>query len=130
MGERIEYPPDGFEKDLRDQLQARPAPPDFADRVMARVAARPAPRFRWQSIALQPMWRWAAAAAVLAVTVLGGMEHERQQRIAGERAREQVMLALRITGTTLHQVQNKVSQNNNAVPDSDAKPKYTIDLTP
>jgi hypothetical protein len=41
--------------------------------------------------------------------VLGGLEHDRQQRMAGERAREQVLLALRITGSTLRDVQQKVS---------------------
>jgi hypothetical protein len=123
--DRISAPSDAFEKELREQLQARPAPPGFADRVMARVSARRRPRLLWQ-----PMWRWAAVAAVLAVTVLGGMEHERQQRIAGERAREQVLLALRITGTTLHQVQNKVNQGNSGAQDSDAQPKHTIDIAP
>jgi hypothetical protein len=119
-------PMDAFDKELREHLQARSVPPGFADRVMARVPARRGPlRWLWQ-----PVGRWAAIAAVLAVTVLGGMEHERQQRIAGERAREQVMLALRITGTTLHQVQNKVSQDNGGAQDSDAQPKHTIDLTP
>jgi hypothetical protein len=125
VGDRIEYPPDGFEKELREQLQTRSAPPGFADRVMARVSAKRPPRFLWQ-----PLWRWAAVAAVLAVTVLGGMEHERQQRIAGERAREQVILALRITGTTLHQVQDKVSQGNGGAPESEAEPTHTIDMAP
>jgi hypothetical protein len=123
--DRIVDPPEGFEGELREQLRARPAPAGFADRVMARVPAKRPPRLQWQ-----PLWRWAAVAAVLAVTVLGGMEHERQQRLAGERAREQVLLALRITGTTLHQVQNKVSQNDAGAQDPDARHKYTIDLTP
>lgn len=118
-------PIDMFEKELREQLQTRSAPPGFADRVMARVPAKRPRRFLWQ-----PMWGWAAVAAVLAVTVLGGMEHERQQRIAGEHAREQVLLALRITGTTLHEVQNKVSQGNSGAEDSNAKPKSTIDMAP
>jgi type VI protein secretion system component VasF len=116
--DRIVHSPDDFEKELRSQLQARAAPPDFADRVMARISAE-RPRPAWQ-----PLWRWAAVAAVLAVTVFGGIEHNRQQRIAGERARAQVLLALRITGNTLHQVEDKVSQ------DSGSHPKHTIDLTP
>jgi hypothetical protein len=125
VGDRIEYPPDGFEKELREHLQARSAPPGFADRVMARIPARRPPRLSWQ-----PVWRWAAVAAVLVVTVLGGVEHDRQQRIAGERARDQVMLALRITGTTLHQVQNKMSQGNAGAQDSDSVAKHTIDMAP
>jgi negative regulator of sigma E activity len=115
---------DEFEKELREHLQPRPAPPGFAERVMARVPARQA-RPRWQ-----PLWRWAAVAAVLAVTIFGGIEHDRQQRIAGERARAQVLLALRITGSTLQQVQSKVSQDNPEDENAGPHPKHTIDLTP
>jgi hypothetical protein len=123
--DQIPHPPDKFEKELREHLQARSAPEGFTDRVMARIPAQRRPRALWQ-----PVWRWAAAASVLAVTVFGGIEHDRQQRIAGERAREQVLLALRITGTTLHQVQNKVSQDNTGASDSGAVTKHTIDMTP
>jgi hypothetical protein len=94
-----------LEKELREHLRTRSAPAGFADRVMARIPAKRSPRPAWVT---QPVWRWAAIAAVLAVTVLGGVEHDRQQRIAGEHAREQVLLALRITGTTLREVQQKV----------------------
>jgi hypothetical protein len=123
-------PIDNFENELREHLRARSAPPGFADRVMARIPARKPSRPVWQPLSRQPLWRWAAVAAVLAVTVFGGIEHDRQQRIAGERAREQVLLALRITGSTLHQVQDKVSQDNAGVQDSSSPSKHTIDLTP
>lgn len=100
---------DSFERELREQLRARSAPAGFAERVMARVSERRRPRPLWQ-----PAWRWAAIAAVIVVTVLGGVEHDRQQRIAGERARQQVILALHITGTTLRQVQEKVHMQANS----------------
>lgn len=107
---------DDFERDLHDQLRARSAPAGFSDRVMVRVAERrPAPRKSRPSWFL---WRMAAVAAVLAVTVLGGLEHNRQQRIAGERARAQVFLALHITGTTLREVQQKVSDTGAAQQDN------------
>jgi hypothetical protein len=106
--EPIDHLSGNFDSDLRDQLRARPAPLGFADRVMARVAATDRAPRRAHFPFARPLWRWAAVAALVAVTVLGGLEHDRQQRIAGERAREQVLLALRITGTTLRQVQQKV----------------------
>lgn len=114
---------DDFEKELRERLQARPAPAGFTDRVMRRVEQRKQRRvwtFLWQ-----PAWRWAVVAVLLAITALGGLEHERQQRIAGERARQQVLLALRITSTTLNQVQQKVNQD-----DASARQRHshTIDL--
>jgi hypothetical protein len=96
-----------LEKELREHLRARSAPAGFADRVMARIPAERSSRSPLRFVT-QPVWRWAAIAAVLAVTVLGGVEHDRQQRIAGEHAREQVLLALRIAGTTLREVQQKV----------------------
>lgn len=103
---------DEFENELREHLQARSAPAGFADRVMRRVE-RPRPRRVWRFL-WQPVWRWAAVAALLLITVLGGLEHERQERLAGERARRQVLLALRITGTALRQVQQKVSDEQRA----------------
>ena len=104
MGEKM----DDFEKELRAQLQARSAPGGFADRVMARVPMRQAPRGMFLGFGL-PVWRWAVAAVLVAVMVLGGIERDHQRRLAGERAREQVLLALRITGSTLRNVQQKVS---------------------
>ena len=103
MGE----PMDNFERELREQLQARPAPEGFANRVMARVPKRPA-RPRWFRFPA-PVWQWGIAALLIAGVVLGGIGRERQQRIAGERAREQVLLALRITSSTLRDVQQKVN---------------------
>lgn len=101
---------DDFERELREQLQARSAPEGFADRVVARVQKRSARR-EWFRFSM-PVWRWAVAALLVAGMVAGGMEREREQRIEGERAREQVLLALRITGSALRDVQQKVSVGN------------------
>ncbi|HVT98305.1 MAG TPA: hypothetical protein VHE33_12430 [Acidobacteriaceae bacterium] len=100
-------PRDDFEQELRQQLQARPAPEGFADRVMARVPKRPA-RSGWVGFRT-PVWQWAVAALLVLGMVVGGLERERQQRIEGERARDQVLLALRIAGSTLRDVQDKVN---------------------
>ena len=115
---------DEFEKELRDHLQARPAPAGFTDRVMRRIDGSK-PRRTWTFL-WQPAWRWAAVAILLAITALGSLEHERQQRIAGERARQQVLLALRITGTTLNQVQQKVNQDQSDT--GHQQHGHTIDL--
>ena len=98
---------DDFEQELREQLTARNAPEGFADRVMARVAER-RERRRWF---LQPVWQWATAAALAAVLAAGaGIQHQREQRRKGEEARAQVLLALRITGTTLREVERRINQ--------------------
>jgi hypothetical protein len=102
-------PIDDFEQHLRDQLAPRSAPAGFADRVMARVKVRPAPQPRRRFFFWRPVWNWAAVAAVIALMAAGGIEHDRQQRIEGERARAQVLLALRITGTTLRDVERNIN---------------------
>ena len=100
-------PRDDFELELREQLQVRSAPEGFADRVMARVPKRPARR-GWIGFRT-PVWQWAVAALLVLGMVVGGLERERQQRLEGERTRAQVLLALHITGSTLRDVQQKVS---------------------
>ncbi len=102
-------PIDDFERDLREELTARDAPEGFADRLMARVAQEHGARERMRWLTL-PVRRWAAATALVAVVTAGvGAQHEREQRRQGEEARAQVMLALRIAGTTLREVERTIS---------------------
>ncbi|MEK6373553.1 MAG: hypothetical protein AABO58_12745 [Acidobacteriota bacterium] len=88
-----------LETDLKDALRRVPAPEGFANRVMGRVrnADRHPTRSTW--------WR-AIAATLLLATILGGWEVHRQRE--GQRAREQVLLALRITGEKVAHVQRGV----------------------
>ena len=109
---------DDLERDLRESLAARPAPEDFAEKVLARVANQKAHRESRPTLFLH--WR-SALAAVLIGTVLiaAGLWHrQRQQRIAGEHARAQVMLALRITSNTL----DAILQQNLQHPAKEAQP--------
>ncbi len=102
-------PIDDFERELREQLTARDAPDGFADRVMARIAERDGTRERRRWFR-QPMWQWATATAMAAVVALGvGVQYQREQRREGEEARAQVMLALRITGMTLRDVERNIN---------------------
>jgi type VI protein secretion system component VasK len=98
-----------FEDQLREALRAPDVPAGFANRVLARLPeAYPAAPHR-------PMLRrvaiWAAAVLVCAVSLTWmQIERVRQQQARGEKAREQVMLALRITGHKLNQAQSRVRQ--------------------
>lgn len=104
-----------FEQELRAALQPRSAPEGFADRVLARLDAlprhEPAP---WPIRTIRNRVVRGAIAALLLMSVgIGGyFERQRQRQIAGEHARQQVLLALRITSSTLQDVRNKVDGDN------------------
>ena len=106
---------------LREALR-REAPPDgFAERVMARVGEeRQATKgdglsHRLLAAFRRPQLRWATALAGVALAV-GTMEYRNgaEKRAEGERAKDQVMLALRITGGKLRLTQAAVRRINYA----------------
>lgn len=92
-----------LDDELRAALQRRDPSPDFTNRVLARVAAqsvRPASRtgsHKWTP--------WVAALAASLMLTAGALEYRRYQ---GERAKAQVLYALRITATKLNKAQKKV----------------------
>jgi hypothetical protein len=93
-----------LDDELRSALQRRQPSPDFTARVLARVAAgsaRPAVR-PWPS---RPVTRWVAALAASLLLTAGALEYRHHQ---GERAKAQVMLAVRIAGSKLNKAQKKV----------------------
>lgn len=99
---------DDLEQSLRAALGRVAAPAGFAERVLARTGPRRGRRAPWWHM---PVVRWALAAALLGAMAAGGvMAYRSQQRARGERARRQVMLALRITGARLHAVQTRIAR--------------------
>ncbi len=93
-----------FDDELRRSLRRETPPADLADRVLARARAPERPA------AATSMWRWAlgaAAVAALSVAPLVYVQHLRT--IEGERARAQVLAALRVAGSSLRSVQERVS---------------------
>lgn len=94
-----------IEHELREALRREPPPEGFAGRVLDRIARderqRRAP-VRWRAI---------AASVTLAAIVGGWGAHEHAQRVAeGERARDQVLLALRIAGSKVKYAQDQVKE--------------------
>jgi hypothetical protein len=98
-----------FEDQIREALRRPEVPAGFANRVLARVPEA------YPAQAPRPVWRrvsvWAAA-AVICMASVGGWQAERarEERAKGEKAREQVMLALRIAGTKLNHAESRVRQ--------------------
>jgi hypothetical protein len=87
-----------LDDELKHALRREAPPPGFAGRVLAQVDSR---RNR------RPWWAAAIAAGVL---LAGGLEFEHQRRVRaqGELAKQQVMLALRITSNKLQFVKEKI----------------------
>ena len=91
-----------LEQDLKRALRRESPPAGFAGRVLQRIERDAKPPRRW----------WRAVAASLTFTVVrgGGLGYgiHRQRQAEGERAREQVLLALRIAGEKVRYVQHEV----------------------
>jgi anti-sigma-K factor RskA len=93
-----------LEDDLRLALHRQSPPPGFAARVLERIEreARAETRRR-------PAWWRAVAASVIFTAVAGGWTaHTIHQRREGERAKEQLVQAMRIAGEKVHYAQQEV----------------------
>jgi len=115
-----------FDEELKLALRREEPSPDFTDRVMARIAElqrqeKSREKTDWLRRLMQffqpPQMKWAMAGAVAVVLLIAAFgvhrsrENERRRlaEIAeGERAKEQVMLAMRIASAKLNVAQKKV----------------------
>ena len=79
---------DWLEQELKQALARKEPAPDFDSRVRRRL--------------VRTFPRWFAAAAAVIVVAGGGAIYRRHQ---GEQAKEQIMLAMRLAGSKLNQVQ-------------------------
>jgi hypothetical protein len=93
-----------LEDDLRRAMRRESPAPGFASRVLQRIEREQTPR------PTRNPWRTVAASLTL-TAILGGWGahavHERRQA-EGERAREQVLLAMRIAGQKVRYAQHEV----------------------
>ena len=94
-------PMDDLERELRQGLLRLPAPPGLKRKIMARKRALDAEKTHRRVV----FWQRLAASIVLCGAVGGGVTwHNVQEQRKGEAARQQVMMALRIAGRALDQV--------------------------
>lgn len=89
-----------LEQELKRVLGRQSPPPGFASRVMQRIERERTPRRGW--------WRAVAASLTLTAVLGGWAAREVHQRREGERAKEQVLLALRIAGEKVRYAQHEV----------------------
>jgi len=92
-----------MEKELRNALRRKEPPADFAQRVMKEINRGPRTEARGQR-----HWRAVAAAFTLTVLLGGWTAHTIAERRAGERAKDEVLLALRIAGSKVRYAQSQV----------------------
>ena len=103
-------PLDEFEHELQQSLLRVPAPPGLKRKIMARKHANDAARTHRRVV----FWQRLAASIVLCAVVGGGFTwHNVRERRKGEQAREQVMMALRIAGHALNQMNAQLAEHDN-----------------
>ena len=109
------------EDDLRAALRRKDPGERFTERVMAHVTQpqtmgaadpRTGSRLRlgelWQTVWLRPALTGALATMLIVGGLLGFLHYRNVQRLEGEAAKEQVLLALRITNVKLNHVIERV----------------------
>lgn len=90
-----------LDRELRRALARKSPAPGFAGRVLNRIEREQAPGWRNRR-------SLSAAASLALVAILGAWGMHRHAQ--GERAREQVLLAMRIAGTKVHAAQEHVRE--------------------
>ncbi|MFN0085642.1 MAG: DUF2275 domain-containing protein [Blastocatellia bacterium] len=120
-----------LDKELKQALRREEPSADFTDRVMARIGDRPANNRqekerrsqawlkRFLELFQPPRMRWAMAGMMIGLAALAGLGiHQHQERrrameiAEGEKAREQVLLAMRIASDKLNIARKKVRENS------------------
>jgi hypothetical protein len=92
-----------LEDELRSALGRREPSPDFAARVLARISAAPPRRVT------RGWTRGVAGIAAAVMLAAGALEYRHYE---GERAKEQVLRAVRIAAVKLSKAQKKVRMLN------------------
>lgn len=95
-----------LEDELKIALRREEPPADFTERVLARLSQPPAQPTWWERLAVllqPPRLQWVAVALIVSVVIPAGVQYRR-----GERAKEQLLFAVRVAGSRLHQAQRKV----------------------
>ncbi len=93
-----------FDDDLRESLRRPEPPPALSDRVIAEVRRREAAGHRPQAPGTA-WWRWGLAAAAALALSIGPLLYVRHVRdVEGERAKEQVLTAFYLAGSSLRDV--------------------------
>ncbi len=96
-----------FEEEVKKALSRHEPPAGFADRVLARAREQDRKQAARTGGWLRRLRSWRLVPVLAALMVMTGgivyQEHEREAR--GEAAKQQLLLAMRIAGSKLHDAQ-------------------------
>ena len=104
-----------LEDELKSVLGRKEPAEDFSVRVLRQIA-EPAPRSWFDEFVVMlrpPRLQWVAASLAISLVVpfaAREYRHQREVRVQGQMAKQQLMLAMRIAGTELHNAQQKVQR--------------------
>ncbi|HEV2486878.1 MAG TPA: hypothetical protein VGT08_15220 [Terracidiphilus sp.] len=102
-------PMDDFERELKQALERRPAPPSLKRKVIEQRSRQCTEHLRIRTV----IWQRLAACLVLACLLGGGLAwRNREQRRKGEEARQQVLTALRITNHALNEMKAQLAEHD------------------
>jgi hypothetical protein len=103
-----------FEEELKQALQKQEPAANFTARVLDRCAAEDTKahgRF-WRTLWSTPVWRFGmATAAALLMAASGTLYQQHEHEVKGMAAKQQLLLAMRIAGTKLQEVQQRVKES-------------------
>jgi hypothetical protein len=98
-----------MELQLQRSLARKDAPPGLADRIFARTTRKPSWTASFADARRRPSLVWSLAAVIVTCMAGSAAWHEHEQRVEGERAAENVKLALRITAAKIHIAESRVN---------------------
>ena len=97
---------DDFERELKQVLERRPAPPSLKRRILQQRSMQRSQKVQSHTV----LWQRLAASLVLAGVLGGGYEwRQHEERRRGEEAARQVLIALRITNHALNDMNSRLA---------------------
>lgn len=99
-----------LDNELKNALRRQPGPDGFAERVMARIEKGEAASRESGRAGTPVLHRAAAVLALVALLGGWGAHQAAERRRAGEQAKEEVLLALRIASEKVNDAQERVRE--------------------
>ena len=102
---------DEFERELKQAMERRPAPPSLRRRIMQQRNMQRTERVHSYTV----WWQRLVASVLLAGVIAGGYSwRQAEDRRKGEEAKQQVLTALRITNRALNDMNRRLAARNHA----------------